>query len=836
MMKFYKQFLLLSAVVTSFAVHSQTINPTTNGYVQESDGAYKVEQIYLRTAGGFNRTGFVVFPIKDLGAVYSASLNLVVKNFREDLGNPIAVDFHIALGDLVSPLANEANAYTSAPDTSVMSLAHTMTFDGTKDTDDIVSVDISKTLNELNADGAAEYVTIRINSDSSNAFLQFYSNAESDQSRWPSLEVVSEEDVVITTPVADGFLQKGKDFVTSDLYVRGQGTIEASFHREGYVVLAQNEQFGILDAKLKLTARVDAKANPAPDSIPQFIVSIAEGDLISDILNDGTTDWDQRPAESNFSVLDTLILNGVLAGETVEIDLTDKINSFIEGGTVDKYTIRMMDTTAHKVLARFHTSSDADEAKRPKLVVIASCAAELVEIDTIVCSTSVPFTLVAEEAANNVSVSENGVYDVLFKTPCGADLTRRYTVDIIDSGDFTENPEICAGEEFLGRTASETFVIEKVSSDGSCTEKITYNLTVNPLPEPDLGQDSTTILDDESIVLDAGSWESYSWSTGETTQTITVELASDHFVLGHNAVSVDVTDAKGCVGSDEVVVEIKDLSLFTTTKVPTLREDKDGFFDLGTRIEIKNDLYGDTQTPAGEGPFYNRIILMEFDASPMTEVIGEGVLTSAWVQMYNYGNDELPHNADLIHDTNVEVGAAVQPVDENWTWESQPVQGDYPIQDVALIKEESVPSFYTWDLTDFLSEAVIGANENVFSLRFSAREDTASTLIKFRSPSHSITEEQPRLIYEFSDKEVLYTGELKPKLMVYPNPSYDEIRLNAEFSVYSYSIVDMNGRVIQQSKINADDVKISVSHLERGIYILHLKTAEGAKSSRFIKK
>lgn len=839
-MKYYRLFLLLLAVFASFGVHSQAINATSSGYVQQSDGAYKTEQIYIRVSGGFNRTGFVVFPIKDLGTAFSASLNLAIKRFDDHRANPTDLDIHVAIGDLFSPLENATDAYASAPDTTQMTFAVSVAIDSTKSAEDIISIDLTSAINEANSAGTAEFITIRLNSLNGDALLQFYSNEESDQAKLPTLDYISDDDVVIQSPLVDGFLQPKKDFSTGDIYVRGQATVTASFHREGYVVLAQNEQFGILDAKLQLTARVDTRATGvAPDSIPQFIVSIAEGDLISGILNDETTDWDQRPADSNFSSLDTLDVNGVLAGEVVEIDLTDQINSFITGGTVQAYTMRLMDTTANKVLARFHTSSDEDETKRPKLVVIATCATELVAIDTVVCSTAVPFTLEAEVAANNITVTESGVYDLLFTTPCGAVSTRKYTVDVIVSGDFTENPEICAGEEFLGKTATETFTIEKVSSDGLCTENITYNLTVNDLPKPDLGEDQM-INEFESTLLDAGIWESYLWSSGETTQTIAVEFTSDSYGYGDNEIIVSITDAIGCVGKDTVVVTIDDTALGTSTPFPVMRQDKDGFFDAGNFLRVKNDLYGDLQTPEGEEPFYSRVIFMEFDATPIVDALAampEGqVLRSAYMQMRNDDFSKIPDNADVTYDVNVEMGAAVAPVDSTWTWMTHPDQSVYPIVDVVTVTEASVPSILKWDLADFLTEDVLGAGASIFSLKFTALEDTRSTTIRFNGLEHSVVEERPRLIWEIGDKTLSTRGELKPNLMVYPNPSFDVITLSAEFVVYSYSIIDMNGKLIQQNNIDAGEAKISVSTLEKGIYLLRLETAEGTKTSRFIKK
>ena len=70
-------------------------------------------------------------------------------------------------------------------------------------------------------------------------------------------------------------------------------------------------------------------------------------------------------------------------------------------------------------------------------------------------------------------------------------------------------------------------------------------MNLGSIPLVDLGQPS--ICDGQSAVLDAGAgFASYAWSTGATTQTITVSTAG--------IITVTVTNAAGCVGSDVVNV------------------------------------------------------------------------------------------------------------------------------------------------------------------------------------------------------------------------------------------------------------------------------------------
>jgi hypothetical protein len=91
-----------------------------------------------------------------------------------------------------------------------------------------------------------------------------------------------------------------------------------------------------------------------------------------------------------------------------------------------------------------------------------------------------------------------------------------------------------------------TYTVEVTDANG-CMGMDDFVLTVNPLPVVDLGPDQE-IYDGDVVTLDAGVFTSYLWSTGETTQTIDVSAEGTYYV--------DVTDANGCMGYDEVMVYI----------------------------------------------------------------------------------------------------------------------------------------------------------------------------------------------------------------------------------------------------------------------------------------
>lgn len=72
-------------------------------------------------------------------------------------------------------------------------------------------------------------------------------------------------------------------------------------------------------------------------------------------------------------------------------------------------------------------------------------------------------------------------------------------------------------------------------------------LTVFQLPQPILGTD-TALYPGDSILLDAGTFESYEWSTGSHDPEIYAE--------GSDTVWVIVSDENGCSGSDTIVISV----------------------------------------------------------------------------------------------------------------------------------------------------------------------------------------------------------------------------------------------------------------------------------------
>ncbi len=178
------------------------------------------------------------------------------------------------------------------------------------------------------------------------------------------------------------------------------------------------------------------------------------------------------------------------------------------------------------------------------------------------------------ESTRTISVNSAGTYMVtVTRNGCSASDSKDITVNTVPVVDLGADASICSGSsitldagEFPGAdyswsTGESTRTIS-VSAAGTYMVTVTRNgcsasdskdITVNTVPVVDLGADAS-ICSGSSITLDAGDFPGadYSWSTGESTRTISVSAAGTY--------TVTVT-RNGCSASDSKVISVATLSV-----------------------------------------------------------------------------------------------------------------------------------------------------------------------------------------------------------------------------------------------------------------------------------
>lgn len=238
--------------------------------------------------------------------------------------------------------------------------------------------------------------------------------------------------------------------------------------------------------------------------------------------------------------------------------------------------------------------------------------------DTVVCDGQI-VTLTSSLASaydwstgantQSITVTENDVYSVTVTDGNGCMGT--------DSIEITVNPTptpipvitpdgpttFCAGDSvtltvdtwdsYLWSPTSDTSQSITVSTSGLYVVTVTNEygcqaaaagvvVTVNPLPNPTIQATGDGMLcAGESIVLSTGVYNSYEWSTGAMTQTITVDTTGIY--------NVTVTDGNGCMGTSA------DFEV-TQHPLPEISIDADGPTTICEGSEI-------TLTAVGNGPY-----------------------------------------------------------------------------------------------------------------------------------------------------------------------------------------------------------------------------------------
>jgi gliding motility-associated-like protein len=132
-------------------------------------------------------------------------------------------------------------------------------------------------------------------------------------------------------------------------------------------------------------------------------------------------------------------------------------------------------------------------------------------------------------------------------------------------------------ETFMATTAGTVFV--KVTNAYGCSAFDTTKVTLFSNPLVNLGND-TVLCGSSTLQLDAGDFESYAWSTGETTNPITLHA-------GDGPVSVTVTDENGCQATDEII--ITECTPVNLIRIPnTFTPNEDGYHDAWKITNIES--------------------------------------------------------------------------------------------------------------------------------------------------------------------------------------------------------------------------------------------------------
>ena len=170
--------------------------------------------------------------------------------------------------------------------------------------------------------------------------------------------------------------------------------------------------------------------------------------------------------------------------------------------------------------------------------------------------------------SESIIISSAGSYTVTGTDANGCSNTASETVTMNLTYNTPLTASICQGEsyDFYGQPLDTTGVYtHTLQTVHGCDSIITLTLTVNQLPKPIITGD-LTICPEEETTLIAGGGAQYDWSTGATTNQITVQDTGVY--------SVTVTDSYGCQASAAVTVSYDSTAL--TKKAIVCKRKADG--------------------------------------------------------------------------------------------------------------------------------------------------------------------------------------------------------------------------------------------------------------------
>lgn len=372
----------------------------------------------------------------------------------------------------------------------------------------------------------------------------------------------------------------------------------------------------------------------------------------------------------------------------------------------------------------------------------------------------------------------------------------------LDAGNFGSVFNWSTGEDtqFITTAESGNYTVE-VTNEHECTNSQTFEVVIHETPVFDLGPDQQLCYG-QTLILESGlTGMEYWWSNQSTASQLEV---GDTGTYTH-----EVTSSAGCVGVDEIYIEMAE----------------EFSVDLGEdRINCgSNDLLLD----AGISGF---TYLWESDSGFVaTEQIVEG--TTAGRYWVTVSNDAGCTQSDTIY---------IAPTDKqlfaSFLSSSLGDRGD-TIQFAQL--SEPQPESFLWDFGDGQFSSLENPQhrylrEGEFDVTLTVSNEVCTdTMTKTLTIRYARTDDG-------EETEVAKFLEIM-EMKVYPNPVRDrfsfEVELSKDADTYLY-IYDVTG-VLMQSRVisgSAQQAQFDFSALADGVYFLHASVGKKSEVIRIIKK
>jgi hypothetical protein len=186
--------------------------------------------------------------------------------------------------------------------------------------------------------------------------------------------------------------------------------------------------------------------------------------------------------------------------------------------------------------------------------------------------------------------------------------------------------------------------------------------------------------------------------------------------------------------------------------------------------------------------------------------------------------DESTSSKELLYDFDVNVGEEfiVAPSINNWL---EPLI----VQDIDYISlggiERKIITFENWSYPESIFIEGIGhwrgiwyANDVYLGYEY------LLVCFSLNGESYFVNTEESHLLRPSEENCEFVVGlpEITNRsINIYPNPTKDNLSIKSEFPMTSIEISDLAGRIVYQSKINANHINLNVDFLSTGYYHVH---------------
>lgn len=286
----------------------------------------------------------------------------------------------------------------------------------------------------------------------------------------------------------------------------------------------------------------------------------------------------------------TASLDSVCQGQSVELTASGGVNySWSTGETTQVITDTPLSSTTYSVTVSGNGCEDSTDiyvVVKPAITATVSpteiCSGETA---TLSVSGGSSYAWSTGESAQTISVSPASTttyYITVTNSGCSDSTEVSVTVNALPDVNLGNDTSFCVGSalnleaqnsgatyiwndastnQTLNVTLAGNYSVTVTDANG-CESADTISVSVNSLPEINLGND-TSICQGASVILDAqNTGATYQWSDLTTNQTLLVSSAGTY--------SVTVTDVNSCQGSDEIVISMgttPDVSLGNDTSL-----------------------------------------------------------------------------------------------------------------------------------------------------------------------------------------------------------------------------------------------------------------------------